>query len=383
MQPEITYPIVLVVIVISTFLCLTLGIFLFFNKSVKNYANMFLGGLVVVFFTFFSIGFLYRFHLLDNFPYFIGFGNPALFLLGPLAYFYIRASTQKGFRLRLIDGLHILPFIINFGIDIPRFLQTGEERIAEYIYFLNNGSLPNQGDWELLVKSLHGVVYFAVSVYLIMQYRKNLSNETSAVDTTFHRWMLLFVILLALPVSSIFFYIHTDYNRIFIPLQLSSFFFLLLAIYVATLIKPQLFHTFPHQMLLPESSEEQKQKYESSNLQEKQKEQYLQKLQNYVQLHQPYLEPELTRDQLSEKINIPTYYLSQVINEKLGYNFLDFINGYRIEAAKTKLVDPKLSNYTIAAIAYDVGFNATSTFYAVFKKQTGMTPRQYQKQHAG
>jgi len=383
MLQEIDYPFALLVINIGVFLCLTLGPFLFFSKSSKNNANVFLGGLTVIFFLFFSQGALYRYHLMDNFPYFIGFGNNALFLLGPFAYFYIRASTQKGFRLRLIDGLHFLPFIINFGMDIPRYLKTDEERIAEYIYFINNGNLPNQGDWELLLKSLHGVVYFAVSVYLIMQYRKNLSNETSAVDTTFHRWMLLFVILLALPVSSIFFYINTDYNRIFIPLQLLSFFLLLLAIYIATLIKPQLFQTFPHQMLLPESSEVQKQKYERSNLQEAQKEQYLTKLKTFVELEKPYQSPDFTIAQLSEKVKIPSHYLSQVINEKLGVSFLDFINSYRVKAAQEMLTNPKFSHYTIMSIAYDAGFNAKSTFYSVFKKQTGMTPSQYRKKMVG
>lgn len=380
MQPEITYPINLLVIVISTFLCITLGIFLFFNKSVKNNANPFLGGLILVFFIFFFQGFLYRFHLLDNFPYVTSMGIPALFLLGPFAYFYVRSCTQKGYRLRWTNSWHFLPFVINFLLNVPRFLQPSDQRIMEYLAFVNHGKPPNMGDWELLLISLHGLIYFAMSGRLILQYRKNLSNETSAIDTAFHRWMLFFVILLALPVSSIFFYINAEYHRIFIPLQLSSFFLLLLAIYIATLVKPQLFQTFPYQMLIPDSSEEQKQKYERSTLQDNHKEKYMDRIQNYCRIHQPYLQPDLSLAQLAEQVNIPAHHLSQTINEKLDYNFLDFINGYRVEAAKAKLNDSNFSHYTIMAIAYEAGFSAKSTFYSVFKKHVGMTPSAYRKQ---
>lgn len=380
MPKEIDYPINLLVIIIGVFLCLTLGGFLFFNKSAKNNANLFLGGLVVVFFAFFLQGFLYRFHLLDNFPYFIGWGSAALFLLGPFAYFYVRACIQKGFHLKPIDGLHFLPFLLGFLSSVPFFLKSTEERIAGYVDFVTNGNPLNEADWILLFKSLHGVVYFIISTRFILQYRKHLNNETSTIDTTFHRWMLFFIILLAFPVSTIFFYIHAEYHRIFIPLQLLSFFLLLLAIYLAALIKPELFHIFPHQMLIPKSSEEQKQKYESSKLQDAQKNKYIEKLQIYLKKQKPYLDPELTLSQLSEEVNIPSYYLSQVINEKLEINFLDFVNGYRIKEAQAKLIDPKMNHYTILSIAYEAGFNAKSTFYTVFKKHTGMTPSQYRKQ---
>ncbi|MFK7979943.1 MAG: helix-turn-helix domain-containing protein [Saprospiraceae bacterium] len=111
-----------------------------------------------------------------------------------------------------------------------------------------------------------------------------------------------------------------------------------------------------------------------------QKDKYIKKLEGYMVVHKPHLEPELTLAQLSKQIKIPTHYLSQVINEKLACNFLDFVNRYRIEDAKQKLTDAKYSHYTIISIAYEAGFNAKSTFYAAFKKQTGMTPSQYRKQ---
>ena len=133
-------------------------------------------------------------------------------------------------------------------------------------------------------------------------------------------------------------------------------------------------------MPIPSSSEVQKQKYEHSNLRTTQKEKYLSKLKAFMMTEKPYQLSELTLAQLAEKVKIPSYHLSQVINEKLNCNFLDFINSYRVEEAKERLMDAKFSHYTIMAVAYEAGFNAKSTFYSVFKKQTGMTPSQFKKQ---
>ena len=92
-----------------------------------------------------------------------------------------------------------------------------------------------------------------------------------------------------------------------------------------------------------------------------------------------YQSPELTLALFAEKVNIPSYYASQVINEKLDCNFFDFVNGYRIEAAMAMLVNPKYNHYTIVAIAFEAGFNSKSAFYSAFKKITNLTPSQFRK----
>jgi AraC-like DNA-binding protein len=69
--------------------------------------------------------------------------------------------------------------------------------------------------------------------------------------------------------------------------------------------------------------------------------------------------------------------LSQVINDLLNYNFNDLINSYRVEEAKKMLKDEGMSNFTIASIAYECGFNTLSAFNVAFKKFTGLTPSQF------
>ena len=91
------------------------------------------------------------------------------------------------------------------------------------------------------------------------------------------------------------------------------------------------------------------------------------------------MEPELTLAQLSKQTNIPSHYLSQVINEKMRCNFLDFINKYRVKEAQAKLANRKFDHYTIIAIAFEAGFYSKTTFYSAFKKFADTTPSSYRK----
>jgi YesN/AraC family two-component response regulator len=90
-----------------------------------------------------------------------------------------------------------------------------------------------------------------------------------------------------------------------------------------------------------------------------------------------YQETELTLQQLATKLRLPTYQVSQIINEGLKKNFYDLVNGYRVEEAKRLLQDPKNENYTILSVGFEAGFNSKTTFNTVFKKFTGMSPTEF------
>ena len=72
-------------------------------------------------------------------------------------------------------------------------------------------------------------------------------------------------------------------------------------------------------------------------------------------------------------------YLTQIFSEQLNKNFYLYINVYRIHQVKALLNDPANKDMTLLDIAYESGFNSKSTFNAIFKKITNMTPTQYRK----
>ena len=96
-----------------------------------------------------------------------------------------------------------------------------------------------------------------------------------------------------------------------------------------------------------------------------------------------YRETELTLQQLSDKLQLPTYQVSQAINEGMKRNFYDLVNSYRVEEAKRLLKDRKSMNYTILSVGFDAGFNSKTTFNTVFKKFTGYTPTAFRNREWG
>ena len=106
---------------------------------------------------------------------------------------------------------------------------------------------------------------------------------------------------------------------------------------------------------------------------------HYQNLLQLIETEKLYLDAQLSMDILSEKLDLSNGYLSKIINQKEGKNFYDFINAYRVSEVKANLINPDYSHYSILGIGLEAGFKSKSTFNAVFKKMTGMTPSNYKK----
>jgi AraC-like DNA-binding protein len=124
-------------------------------------------------------------------------------------------------------------------------------------------------------------------------------------------------------------------------------------------------------------TEENKAKYASSRLTEEDSIKYINNLTDLMKSTKPYLKPNLTILELASDLNISTHFLSQIINENFKLNFFDYINKYRVEEVKEKIIDPKYSEYSLLGIALDCGFNSKSAFNRIFKKFTGQTPSEF------
>jgi len=92
-----------------------------------------------------------------------------------------------------------------------------------------------------------------------------------------------------------------------------------------------------------------------------------------------YKDFDLSLESLAEMMSLSPHQLSQFMNERLNTNFRNYINKYRIDAAKRILVADPGKN--ILTICYDVGFNSKSTFNLCFKKYTNRTPSEFRQEH--
>jgi len=92
-----------------------------------------------------------------------------------------------------------------------------------------------------------------------------------------------------------------------------------------------------------------------------------------------YKNPLLSRFDLATRLDTNESYLSQIINQELNKSVVQFVNEYRIEAAKNLLQDPVFNKYSIEAIGMEAGFKSKSAFYNTFNTSLNMSPGVYRK----
>lgn len=117
-------------------------------------------------------------------------------------------------------------------------------------------------------------------------------------------------------------------------------------------------------------------KYEKSALNAEISARIARKLRAAMDNDKLHRDPNLSLWTLSRHIGASPNYVSQTLNEVIGESFFDFVNGYRIAEAMTRLTS---TTDNVLDITYDVGFNARSSFYNAFKRVVGQTPTVYRK----
>ncbi|MFD1768870.1 helix-turn-helix domain-containing protein [Sphingobacterium suaedae] len=89
-----------------------------------------------------------------------------------------------------------------------------------------------------------------------------------------------------------------------------------------------------------------------------------------------FLDPSLSLPALASKLHLSVHELSYVLNAGVRMNFYQYINTLRLTEAK-RLLSVKNTQWSVQEVAVRSGFNSKTTFYSAFKKDTGLTPKQY------
>ena len=96
------------------------------------------------------------------------------------------------------------------------------------------------------------------------------------------------------------------------------------------------------------------------------------KAQDYI--HKNYQKPNITLHLVAKEVNISPNYFSMLFSQETGETFISYITRTRLEQAKVLLKTTKMRT---ADIAYSVGYNDTRYFSYVFKRNVGMTPKEF------
>ena len=94
---------------------------------------------------------------------------------------------------------------------------------------------------------------------------------------------------------------------------------------------------------------------------------------------QLHLDPDLSLKQLAAAAGYPIAQVSATINRHFDQNFRNLVNSYRVTEVKKRLSDSTYQHLTLLGIALDCGFNSEASFYRIFRKFDGTSPKTYQR----
>ena len=100
-----------------------------------------------------------------------------------------------------------------------------------------------------------------------------------------------------------------------------------------------------------------------------------QRTESVVERAKKYIQENFKKDisleDVSEKVDISSYYFSKVFKEETGENFIEYVTKLRMEEAKRLLETTDLS---IKEVCSEVGYSDPNYFSRSFKKYAGITP---------
>ncbi|SEI87960.1 AraC-type DNA-binding protein [Cyclobacterium xiamenense] len=316
--------------------------------------------------------------LVLTYPHFFKTGSPVFYLLAISILWLGQAHLYEKRRLSTLDYALLLLPIVNIIELLPFFVTPAAEKKAyllglfadrNQIIYAFEGWIPTFFHYLFQIL-IGGLVSFFLLVTAIRK-SKATGNQHRAFS-----WMIVFA-----TISLIFYAIGlalllADSEEIPIHVLASWLFGLMLLV--------QLFFLFFRPDVLYGISENHVPTKSTVSppfvLEEAEAENYRLRINAYFLSHADFLLDDFRQQHLSDHLGIPKNRLSQVIHHLFSKNFNQLINEKRIEIAIQNMQSEAWKNYTIEAIAQEVGFKSRTTFNKAFQEQTGLTPSQFRKQ---
>lgn len=284
-------------------------------------------------------------------------GFPLLLFLPALFLFFVESTLDPNFRLK---GKYLL-FLVPGMADVLQHLVS-------WIYVINNSTGPihdfitGRGR-HFTIEGL-GILFSLLCLYFVLKRLLHPGlKKTSAYY--FYRFVIIGMLIILLHWIILFFadlLVPGSYNSaIQYYLWLFDTGFLLFTGY-KLLISPKLLKSGTERFALPDGDRTA---------------QISDQLQQLLTEKKLYLNPNLTRKELAEELNVNEVFISSLLKERLQTNFYELINKHRVEEAIRLIRNGNLNQITVDALAKESGFKSKSTFNKAFKLHTGSTPTQY------
>lgn len=330
----------------------------------------------------------------DPYPWLIPMVLGVIFIMVPAHYYYSLHLTRPARRIKKLDLLHLIPFL---ALELVQGIgMLSGHNSTEGLFEPSHGGITA---FNIIIVS-YALTYMIFTLIRLHRHRAASPDFLSNSERIQFRWLnnltwLTMVILLSFMTENLLLLEGIQLSEEF---NLTS---LLIGVFVYAIGYQVLLH--PDVLVIPQAEEEAVEnqletekhdtdaedvaedevpRYQKSGLSEERAEAIRSALLKVMEHDQAYCNPDLTLMDLADQLDVSPHNLSEVINTRLGVNFFDFVNRYRIERVKHDILDPDHKHLKMLAIAFEAGFRSKSSFNLLFKKHVGMTPSEFRKQNS-
>lgn len=310
--------------------------------------------------------------LIYSFPSLYISGRFFNLLVYPVFLLFVLSITRPNFRLSvkhwIMIGTIIAFILINYFPSLSLSIDQKLENLDLFYRDTRPGPFNYWKHWQTLLKgTIIPLVLVSLVAFELIRFTKDNQNRPKKI--------LLYILF---TVISFFFLFHLFSNLIYRRLEIASgwsfiewptdILFLSMVIFllscIALLVNSGV-------AFLPPA------KYVSSALSKAGYDKMISEMSRVIREKQLYRQLDFNLQLLSNELKSNSSYISQAINHGLGIRFNDYINQFRVEEAKRQLRSSENKHLTIEAISELCGFRSKSTFFRAFKKETGLTPKQF------
>jgi AraC-like DNA-binding protein len=380
-------------------------IVLFFNQGNKS-ANLYLGLFLLCFnvftlthYTFLFLTSEYLIATLLILPF-----NSLIYIVGPLAYLYIRSILNDEAKFTKLDLLHFFPFFLNFIDNIPVFFSW-EIKLKAASYIINNNwaELDSLLPYKLMTIKVNFTLrviqlfFYVLLIWFLIISKKFKFYKGRANPNQFNiikKWLIFFTLLFSFLAINyvgigIIFLKYTD-KEVLTGNGIFLFYFVfigLIILEIGLMLYPQILYGIPlyrqvHPVLQPSDVDEiritNSIKNNTSILSDEQL--------NLIELSliewinsKKYLESDASMVSLAKDINIPLYHIRYYFNQISKEKFIDWRNSLRVDYAVELIKQGKGKDITIETLGKISGFKTYSSFIQFFKQRKGVLPSDFNK----
>ena len=371
MQLELNAITALNILLLAAIIQCVIVFVLLWVKPVRRFANRLLAGWILVL----ALSNWHIVFLTSNLQQIFGqrftlFAPITLNLLfGPLIFLFVKATTQPQDEFRRQDWRHLFPGVLEFAYYSAVFVQPLSFRQQFY------GAV----HWRYVeptlevIATLSFIVYLVFSVEALRDYRNRLQMRFSDPNLETYDWLRRLLMLLA--VFAVLWLVLTIIDVFFMGYALPFIYFYPYYLFIAFLSYFVGFSSYYRNrevVVWTEAEAESK-----IGLSMEQLTAYQNQLQTLMEEQKLFLNPRLRAQNVANELGLNVQTLSLVLNKGVGLSFHDYINQQRVEHFIERLSEADLKQLTLLGIAQDSGFNSESSFYRIFKKYTGYSPKAY------